>query len=191
MYWYVLLFKRFKENQKRNVIIEIPRTTATGYKSAKIFSNGQVIDGIGGGICQISSTLYNAALYANLEITERRNHQFVPSYLKAGLDATVVYASQDFKFKNSRKYPIKIVSEVNGGIAKINIFGLREDIEYDIKIQSVVVQSNANAVKSVTYKYRYLNGNKVDKVVISRDTYKRWWKKKSRLLYQSSLLTGN
>ena len=150
-----------------------PRTTATGYKSAKIFSNGQVIDGIGGGICQISSTLYNAALYANLEITERRNHQFVPSYLKAGLDATVVYASQDFKFKNSRKYPIKIVSEVNGGIAKINIFGLREDIEYDIKIQSVVVQSNANAVKSVTYKYRYLNGNEVDKVVISRDTYKR------------------
>lgn len=145
----------------------------TGYKSAKIFSNGQVIDGIGGGICQISSTLYNAALYANLEITERRNHQFVTSYLKAGLDATVVYGSQDFKFKNTRKYPIKIVSEVSNGTAKINIFGVREETEYDIKIQSTIVQSNSSSIKSVTYKYKYLDGNEISKEIISRDTYKR------------------
>ncbi len=150
-----------------------PRTTATGYKNGKIFSNGQVVDGIGGGICQISSTLYNAVLYANLEVTERRNHQFVPSYLKAGLDATVVYGSQDFKFKNSRNYPIKIVSEVSNGIAKIEILGIKEDIEYEIKIQPIILKSNSNNIKSVTYKYRYLNGNQIDKIEISRDTYKK------------------
>ena len=70
------------------------RTIAAGYKSAKIYSNGEVVDGLGGGICQISSTLYNAVLQANLEIVERRNHQFVTSYVPAGRDATVAMAQQ-------------------------------------------------------------------------------------------------
>lgn len=148
------------------------RTIAAGYKDAKIYLNGQVIDGLGGGICQISSTLYNAALYADLSIIERRNHQFTTSYLKAGLDATVAYGSTDFRFKNSRQYPIKIVSEVSGGIAKIDIYGVKEDIEYDIKIVPVVVQSNANGIKTITYKKKYLNGEEVENKVISRDTYK-------------------
>ena len=84
------------------------RTSAAGYKNAKVYEAGQVVDGIGGGICQISSTLYNAVLRANLEIVERRNHQFVTSYVEAGMDATVVYGMTDFKFKNTRKYPVKI-----------------------------------------------------------------------------------
>ena len=150
-----------------------PRTVATGYKSAKIFSNGEVVDGIGGGICQISSTLYDAVVYADLEITDRRNHQFVTSYLKAGLDATVVYGSQDFKFKNSRNYPIKIVSTVSNGIAKIDIYGVKEETEYQVKIEPVVLQTTPTSIKTITYKYRYLNGKLVDKVVLSRDTYKR------------------
>ena len=66
------------------------------YKNAKIYSNGQVVDGLGGGICQISSTLYNAVLLADLEITERRNHYFKTSYVPAGRDATVVWGSIDF-----------------------------------------------------------------------------------------------
>lgn len=150
-----------------------PRTAARGYKNAKIFSNGEVVDGIGGGICQISSTLYNAVLYANLEITQRRNHQFVTSYLKAGLDATVVYGSQDFKFKNSRKYPIKIVSQVSGGVAKIEIYGKKEDVEYGIKLSASIVEKTDTSIKSVTYMYKYLEGNEVDKILLSRDTYKR------------------
>ena len=99
------------------------RTIAAGYKEAKIYSSGEVVDGLGGGICQISSTLYNAAVLANLDITQRRNHQFVTSYLPAGRDATVVYGSQDFKFKNSRKYPVKIEVTVANGMAKATIYG--------------------------------------------------------------------
>ena len=78
------------------------RTVEAGYKNAKIYSGGQVVDGLGGGICQISSTLYNAVLMADLEITERRNHYFKTSYVPAGRDATVVWGSIDFKFKNTR-----------------------------------------------------------------------------------------
>ena len=78
----------------------------------------------GGGICQISSTLYNTVLYANLEIVERSNHTFLTSYLPGGRDATVVYGVLDFKFKNNRNYPIKISSSVEGGVATIEIYGL-------------------------------------------------------------------
>lgn len=67
------------------------RTIAKGYKEAAVYSGGKVVDGIGGGICQLSSTLYNAVIYANLEITSRSNHRFLTSYVTAGRDATVSY----------------------------------------------------------------------------------------------------
>lgn len=112
------------------------RTVEAGYKNAATYSNGQVVDDIGGGICQISSTLYDAAVFANMDITVRRNHQFVTSYLPAGKDATVVWGSQDFKFKNSRKYPVRITATVSGGVATVQIWGVKEDVEYDISIET-------------------------------------------------------
>lgn len=148
------------------------RTIAAGYKEAKIYQDGQVIDGLGGGICQISTTLFNAVLYANLEIVERRNHQFVPSYVNAGRDATVVYGSQDFKFKNNRNYPIKINCSVNGGIAKFDIYGLKENTEYNVEVTSKVTSRTANAINSVTYRTTSINGKVINRQVVCRDTYK-------------------
>ena len=148
------------------------RTIAAGYKEAKIYQDGQVIDGLGGGICQISTTLFNAALYANLEIVERRNHQFVPSYVTAGRDATVVYGSQDFKFKNTRNYPIKITCSVSGGIAKFDIYGLRESTEYNVDVSSRITSRTSTAIHSITYRTLSLNGQTVKNEVIARDTYK-------------------
>lgn len=69
------------------------RTIQAGYKEASVYSNGQVVNGLGGGICQISSTLYNAVIMANLDVTDRRNHQFIAPYVPVGQDATVVYGS--------------------------------------------------------------------------------------------------
>lgn len=92
-----------------------------------------MVNDIGGGICQITSTLYNAVVLANLDIVSRSNHQFVPSYVKAGRDATVVYGAIDFKFKNTRKYPIKIKSTVSGGVARVQIYGMKEETEYEVK----------------------------------------------------------
>lgn len=170
------------------------RSIAAGYKEAKVYQGGKVVDGIGGGICQISSTLYNAVVYANLEVVSRRNHGFMTSYASAGRDATVVYGAIDFKFKNTRKYPIKIVGSVKNGIAKIDIYGVKEDPEYKVEFQTsvtdtipytvtyiddetlpvgkeVVEQKGANGCKSVTYKVLYLNGAAVSKKMLSSDRY--------------------
>ena len=147
------------------------RTIAAGYKEAAIYQNGQVVDGLGGGICQISTTLFNAALYANLEITEIHNHQFVPSYVGAGRDATVVYGSKDFKFKNSRNYAIKIECSVSGGIAKFSIYGLREQQEYDVTISAKVTSRTSSNIKSTTYRILKQNGQTIKTEKIYNCTY--------------------
>ncbi len=85
-----------------------PRTKAKGYLMAGAYAAGELVETYGGGVCQVSSTIYNAVLYANLEIVERSNHSSVVSYVDCGRDATVSYGSKDFKFKNSRNYAIML-----------------------------------------------------------------------------------
>jgi len=147
------------------------RTIAAGYKNAAIYQDGQVVDGLGGGICQISSTLYNAALFANLEMVELYNHQFVPSYVTAGRDATVVYGVKDFKFKNSRKYAIKITCSVSGGVAKFQIWGVKEPTEYDVSVYANVSRTSSY-IKATTYRTLKLNGETVKTEKIANSTYK-------------------
>lgn len=171
-----------------------PRTTAAGYKNGKVYEGGEVVDGIGGGICQISSTLYNAILTANLETVERRNHQFVTSYLPAGRDATVVYGMTDFKFKNTRKYPVRIVASARNGIATVSIYGIKEENEYTFTFSTKTIasipfstkyeenanlpagsekirQKGANGLKTETYITKMLNGKVISTTLLSRDTY--------------------
>lgn len=170
------------------------RTIAKGYKEAAVYSGGKVVNGIGGGICQLSSTLYNAVLYANLEITERSNHRFLTSYVTAGRDATVSWGTIDFCFKNTRSYPIKITSSVKNGVVTTDIRGMREEKEYEVVIENTVIevipyninyirdsslnqgteeikQYGSNGAKSVTYKILKYNGGIVSKTLLSNDTY--------------------
>ena len=149
------------------------RTIEAGYKEAPIYIEGRVEDGLGGGICQITTTLYNAVLYANLEVTERSNHQFVPSYANASRDATVVYGAIDFKFKNNRDYPIKITCSVSNGIANFKIFGLKTENDYEVQITSKVTGTTSNYIYSEAYKTLKKNGAVVSTETISKDTYKR------------------
>ena len=149
------------------------RTIAAGYKEAPIYVSGRVENGLGGGICQIASTLYDAAIYANLEIVERSNHQFVPSYIGASRDATVVYGSIDFKFKNNRDYPIKITCSVSGGVANFKIWGLKSDNDYQVEITSRITNKTSSAIYSEAYKILKKNGVTVNTVLLSKDTYKR------------------
>ena len=86
------------------------RTKEAGFLEAGAYDNGEVVQEVGGGICQVSSTLYCATMYAQLETVERTNHYFKVDYLDYGLDATVSWPKPDFKFKNCRDYPIKIVA---------------------------------------------------------------------------------
>ena len=170
------------------------RTAEAGYKEAGGFAGGRVVQTLAGGICQISSTLYDAAIYANLDIVERHNHMFLAGYVGAGRDATVVYGSLDLKFKNTRKYPIMIKTSIGSGVAKVSIFGVKEDVEYEVEIstnvlsyspfsviyendsslaagQEVVSQKGMNGCKSITYKILKLNGKQVSSTVLSTDTY--------------------
>lgn len=170
------------------------RTVEEGYREAGGFSGGRVVQMLGGGICQISSTLYNAVVYANLEILERHNHMFLAGYVGAGRDATVSYGTLDFRFKNTRKYPIMIKTSIGSGVAKVSLFGIKEDVEYEIEIstnvlsyipysvtyennsnlaagQERVSQNGMNGCKSITYKITKLNGNQVSSEVLSTDTY--------------------
>lgn len=170
------------------------RTVEAGYKEAAMYESGRVVDGLGGGICQISSTLYNTALYANLEMVERSNHQFVTSYVGAGRDATVVYGAIDFQFKNTREYPVKIVCNVKNGIAEIQMYGVKQEVEYVVELETKitgsipyttkyeenpsldigverVIQGGAPGYTSTTYKILKLNGVEVSRNVLSNDTY--------------------
>lgn len=171
------------------------RTVEAGFQMAGVYSNGQEVEGLGGGICQISSTLYNIAVKSNLEIVERENHLFLTGYLPAGQDATVVYGSIDFKFKNTRNYPVKIVSTVDGGYVTMKMYGLKEENEPTITFETVyhetlypktvyqdtttlapgqtrVQSSGRNGCKSTTYKVVKQNGVVVSRTELSSDTYR-------------------
>ena len=149
------------------------RTTAAGYKEAGTYVNGQIVDGVGGGICQITTTLYNAVLYANLDIVQRTNHQFIPSYSTASRDATVVYGAIDFQFKNNREYPIKIYCSVSGGVAKCNIFGVKTANDYEVQLTSRITSTTSNAIYSEAYKILKKNGTVVSTTLLSKDKYLR------------------
>ncbi|MBR1565409.1 MAG: VanW family protein [Oscillospiraceae bacterium] len=89
------------------------RTEEAGFQYADAYSDGQVVPELGGGICQVSSTLYSASLYARMKILSRTNHYFKVGYLDYGMDATVSWGGPDFKFRNDRELPIKIAAYLN------------------------------------------------------------------------------
>lgn len=148
-------------------------STKTGYKTATIYLNGKLSTGVGGGICQVSTTLYNAVLRANLEIVQRRNHSLGVTYVPAGQDAMVNIGTSDFKFKNNREYPIKVVAYVGTGSITCQIQGLKQDPEYEVKLESKTIESTETKYKVETYKVLYLNGKVVSRTWLSTDTYKR------------------
>lgn len=170
-------------------------TKEKGYKPGGAYVGGKVVQAYGGGICQVSTTLYNSVLYANLEIVERHNHSYAVNYVPAGRDATVAYGGKDFKFKNTRSYPIKIVASAKNGVVSISIVGIKEKKEYEIELTSTVlnttpcttvyennsdlaegkqkvVQKGHSGLKSIAYKIVKYNGKTISKTVLSKDTYK-------------------
>ena len=104
-----------------------PRTSARGFLPAPAYVAGQTVDEVGGGICQDSSTLYLAALRANLKIVERVNHMYAVGYVPDGMDATVAWGAIDFKFENNTDYPIRLVTTVSGRTMRAAIYGTKTD----------------------------------------------------------------
>lgn len=170
-------------------------TVAKGYQPAATFKGGRVVQELGGGICQTTSTLYNVALMANLEIVERHQHGLPVGYVPPSRDATVYSPSLDFKFKNTRKYPVKIVTSFSSsGSMNISIFGTREETEYEVNLshkylstipfttkyeydanmpegQQVVVSVGVNGYTSEGYITKKHNGAVIYSGLLSRDKY--------------------
>ena len=135
------------------------RTVANGFREAGAYANGQVVQEVGGGICQVSSTLYYCTMVANLQITSRTNHYFSVGYIEPGMDATVSWGSPDFVFVNNRTFPIKIHAYVSGGMVTVEIWGTDVDGSY-VKMESAVSGLNV-----VTYRCVYA----ADGTLISRE----------------------
>lgn len=149
------------------------RTTEAGFLAADAYSNGSVIQEIGGGICQVSSTLYCATMYAQMETVERTNHYFKVGYLAYAMDATVSWGGPDFRFRNCREYPVKIVTVCNDeeSTLTIEIWGtdvdgsyveLRSSVGaiYDDEYTDVIVGYGAVCTRIIYDK----DGNKIDEI---------------------------
>lgn len=110
------------------------RTREAGYLPAPAYSGTELVDEVGGGICQVSSTLYLSALFAELNVTERKNHGFPAKYIPLGLDATVNWGTTDLKLRNDYETPVKILAEASDGFVKIKIMGV-ERRDYYVKME--------------------------------------------------------
>lgn len=171
-----------------------PRTAERGFRVANVYVGNTVQPGIGGGICQVSSTMFNAVVYADLEITARRNHTLPVTYVPMGRDATVSYGSVDFKFKNNYSKPIEIRAICDGRTNIISIYGTNEHPERKIEIETektgttppkvvrkeddslpegkVKVESaGTNGSSYIAYKVIYENGTLISRDVLCKSTY--------------------
>ncbi len=170
-------------------------TASKGYQAAATFKGGTTVNEMGGGICQTVSTLYNVALMANLEIVERHQHGLPVGYVPPSRDATVYSPVLDFKFKNNRETPIKIVTSFTyGGSLNVSIYGTKQandpevilsqktlstipyttKYEYDPGMpygQQVVVSAGVNGYTSESYITKKLNGQIISSSLLSKDKY--------------------
>ncbi|MFP4698561.1 MAG: VanW family protein, partial [Eubacteriales bacterium] len=174
-----------------------PVNEANGYKAAPIIVNGVLEDGLGGGICQVATTLYNAVLLSELEVLERKNHSMKITYSEISMDAALYGDILDFKFKNSTDYPIYIESYIEGDRLYMNIYGNdQRDDNREIKFEPVIieritpppakiiyddamaegeekiVQSEVYGYKAKLYKHIYIDGEYKEKMLVNYSNYK-------------------
>ena len=170
-------------------------TASKGYQPAATFKGGTTVNEMGGGICQTVSTLYNVALMANLEIVERHQHGLPVGYVPPSRDATVYSPVLDFKFKNNRETPVKIVTSFSfGGSLNVTLYGTKQDNDPEVILsqnvtsqipfstkyiydesmadgEQVVVSAGVNGYTSESYITKKLNGRTISSELLSRDLY--------------------
>lgn len=173
------------------------RTKKNGYKDASVIINGKYEDGTGGGVCQTSTTLYNALIHANLMINERHNHSIPSSYVPLGLDAAVNDTNMDLKFTNEYDFPVFIFGKLENITLTFYVYGDTSAMTNKYKFDSVVlkrvepevietldetlpdntkelVKDGKPGLNVVSYRYIYdKDGELVDKEVLNKDYYKK------------------
>lgn len=145
------------------------RTEAAGYLPAPAYSGTNLVNTPGGGICQVSSTLYLASMYAELTALERISHGFKPTYMEAGTDATVSWPNPDLKLQNPHDFPIRIRAEVTDDKVMVWIYGC-ETRDYTVKITTSAQSSSPTYIASYLVKLDK-NGNQISKDFLAYSSY--------------------
>ncbi len=147
------------------------RTTSNGYKDAPVIINGKLEQDVGGGVCQVSSTLFNSVLYSGLDVTSRRNHSLKSSYVSIGRDAMVSDGGSDFRFKNPYSHPVYIKNTVSNGVITSKIYGNTSDKKnISIKVEPYTTEGLDAAKTYIEYKDS--NGKVIRTQYISNSVYK-------------------
>lgn len=172
------------------------RTEENGYMPASEYSSGKVVEGIGGGVCQVSTTLYNAVINAELEVVERSPHSMVVSYVDVSRDAAISGDYKDFKFKNNTDVPIYIAAVADGATLSFRIYGeetraanrtikfksqILETIQPGDPVETVdatkpesyreVTQSAHVGYKAKLWKLVYIDGKRTEKILLNTSSY--------------------
>ncbi len=169
------------------------RTEEKGYKGAGAYSGGLTVTTIGGGICQVSSTLYYCTLVADLKTVTRLPHSYVPSYMPAGTDATVSWGGPEFKFMNNTNYPIRIEAEVSGGYVHVKLIGTDEK-NYRIELATETVSTESYETVYEEYAPDNKEGYKDGQVLVTPysgavvKTYKKFYDKETGKLIDTVLV---
>lgn len=152
------------------------RTKSNGYKDAPVIVNGELQEGLGGGVCQVSTTLYNAVLYSGASVTSVRNHSLLSSYAPIGQDAMVNDSGTDFRFKNPYNHPIYVKTSVGNGTVTSKIYGnINDKKNISIKVDTFK-ENGLDAAK--TYRvYKDDSGKVVKNEYIATSVYKKPKKK--------------
>lgn len=150
-----------------------PYTVENGYGIGGAFVNGKLVDDIGGGICQVSTTLYNAVLYSELEVKQRQNHSMMVGYVPLARDAAIAGTWKDLVFKNNTEYPIYIEAITVGGKITFNIYGheTRDIVNRKVDFKTVILPAKTGH-RSQLYKLVYLNGREVERSLVNTSYYK-------------------
>jgi vancomycin resistance protein YoaR len=164
------------------------RTKAAGFHSAKIIVNGEYVDGVGGGVCQVSSTLYNAVLKAGLSVTEVHPHSLAVGYIPPSRDA-MVSSHSDFCFFNAYAFPVRLIFHVFSGGIEVTIMGQKMEDCYELVstvLQEIpppppivkqgeedgVLRAEKSGVKSELYIERYRKGKLISRKRLRVDEYR-------------------
>ena len=144
---------------------------SNGYKPATVISNGKYEQGIGGGICQASTTIYYAAIYANMDIVERYNHRWASSYAAAGLDATIDYPNLDLKLKNKTSYQMFMECTISGNKLIVNIYGYKDPSYDSIATYSETCDITSETFGAIAYRIFYKDGKEIKREQLPSSTY--------------------
>lgn len=148
------------------------RSASRGFQMAHVFVKNEVILGLGGGMCQLASTLYNLALQADMKIVERHPHMFMVTYVPSGQDAAVAYGSKDFKFQNNTSNPVYLYLKVNGATVYSSIYGA-DPSKHQIEIKSVKTIDEDKIIHTKVYRVVKENGIEISKELLTRNSYKK------------------